>query len=162
MEEKRHQRAKLGDAAPSRYWKIYYLCYELNQNTESTLKHDSIEKMFKRKTKIFLPFVFIGKNIKARMLMMFRTTRSIAMRSWRTFIQTSTPKVTTYCLVFTPIFYKYINLINSKRYIYTFFVMNYLLNLRDELIVRNTLGATSSPRNLAKGRWIIIDASKRL
>ena len=93
--KKRHQRAKLGVAAPSRYWKIYYLCYELNQNTESTLKHDSIEKMFKRKTKNFLPFVFIGKNIKARMLMMFRTTRSIAMRSWRPFIQTSTPKVTT-------------------------------------------------------------------
>ena len=51
--KKRHQRAKLGVAAPSRYWKIYYLCYELNQNTKSTLKHDSIEKMCKRKTKIF-------------------------------------------------------------------------------------------------------------
>ena len=24
--------------------KIYYLCYELSKNTESTLKHDSVEK----------------------------------------------------------------------------------------------------------------------
>ena len=62
-----------------------------------------LRRMCKRKTKKFLPFVFIGKNIKARMLMMFRTARSIAMHSWRTFIQTSTPKVTTLCLVFTPI-----------------------------------------------------------
>ena len=42
--KKRHQRAKLGDAAPSRYWKIYYVCYKLNKNTESTLKHDSVEE----------------------------------------------------------------------------------------------------------------------
>ena len=54
-----------------------------------------LRRCVKEKQKKFSPFVFIGKNIKARMLMMFRTTRSIAMRSWRTFIQTSTPKVTT-------------------------------------------------------------------
>ena len=40
--------------------------------------------------------------------------------------------------------------------------MNYLLSLWEELIVRNTLGTTSPLRNVAKGRWIIIDASKRL
>ena len=36
-----------------------------------------LRRMCKRKTKKFLPFVFIGKNIKARMLMMFRTTRPL-------------------------------------------------------------------------------------
>ena len=87
-----------------------------------------LRRMCEIKTKKFLPFVFVGKNVKARMLMMFRTTRSIAIRSSRTFIQRGTPMVITQCLVFTPIC-KYINLLSGSWQIYTFLFMNYLLNL---------------------------------
>ena len=52
----------MGYAAPSRYWKIYYLCYELNKNTESTLKHDSVEEDVWKKNKKFFTFRFCWKE----------------------------------------------------------------------------------------------------